>query len=217
MKEACIVLLMFYSGWASAQTTESVTSNQDPPIYNDVSGTPYVLKDWKDGIIRFSSGRTASQFKIKFDCLKNQLMLQFEGKSFATQSKVNDFVIYTKSAKEGDSLVFKKNFPVTDKANEETFYEVIVEGKASLLCLHLKNITEEQQIATKVIYRRIRDENVYYLLKEKKMIELPFDKVLILEKFTDNTEKLRQFITEQQLKFRDTDDFKKLVAYYNTL
>lgn len=217
MKEACIVLLMFYSGWASAQTTESVTSNQDPPIYNDVSGTPYVLKDWKDGIIRFSSGRTASQFKIKFDCLKNQLMLQFEGKSFATQSKVNDFVIYTKSAKEGDSLVFKKNFPVTDKANEETFYEVIVEGKASLLCLHLKNITEEQQIATKVIYRRIRDENVYYLLKEKKMIELPFDKVLILEKFTDNTEKLRQFITEQQLKFRDIDDFKKLVTYYNTL
>ncbi len=215
MKKLCGVVLVLCFGLASAQTTDPVNANQDTPAYNDVSGTPYLFADWNKGAIRFSSGRVATQFKLKFDCITNQLMLQFDGNSFANQSKVREFVIYPKSGK--DSLVFRRNFPTTEKGNEETFYEIIEEGKATLLLLHYKQITEEAQLVSKIIYRRIRDENAYYILKEKMMIELPADKTAIIEKLTDQSDKIRLFINEHQLKFRNKEDFKKLVVYYNLL
>jgi hypothetical protein len=217
MKGLCLLLLVCCWEGALPQTTERVTTNQDPPIYNDVSGSAFLKKDWSDGVIRFSSGRVATQFKLKFDCVNNQLNLQFNGSTFVTESKVKEFVMYTKNGNTRDSVVFRKGFPAVDKGNEETYFQVLVEGKAMLLCLHVKHIAEEQQIASKVVYRRITDQEAYYLLKDGKMTELPNDKLLIAEKFPANDELMRKYISENQLKFRNASDFTKLIVYYNTL
>ena len=218
MKGLYMLLLLGCWEGAFAQTTDRVTTSQDVPIYNDVSGSAFLIKDWSDGVIRFSSGRVSTQFKLKFDCIKNQLNLQFGGSTFATESKVKEFVIYTKNGNTRDSMVFRKGFPAADKgANEETYFQVLVEGKATLLCLHVKHIAEEQQIASKVIYRRITDQEVYYLLKDGKMTDLPNDKLLIVERFPEHAEPVRKYINEEQLKFRNAADYTKLIAYYNTL
>lgn len=217
MKVLTFVIMIFSFGWASAQTTENTGTNNDPPIYNDVSGSPYVVRDWSEGVIRFSSGRVTDQFKIKFDCITNRLMLLFKGSSFASESKVKEFVLYIKPGAGKDSMIFRKGFPLTKKANEETFYQILAEGKTSLLCLHIKQITEEQQIASKVIYRRIRDEQEYYLLKDGTMTLLPSDKSSIIEMLNDQSDKIQQFINVQQIKFRNAEDFRKLIVYYNSL
>jgi hypothetical protein len=217
MRTFICLLLLLVASTAFSQTTERDTKSQDPPIYNDVSGTPYFIRDWSDGIIRFASGRNASQFKIRFDCINNKVLLQFNGSSFSTESKVKEFVLYTKNGKDRDSAVFKKGFPATEKANEETFYQVLLEGKNQLLCLHIKIISEEPQIASKVIYRRIRDEVKYFMLKDKNMIELPADRQLLADSFPDKYEEIRKFIAEQQLKFREAADFVKLLRFYNSL
>ena len=75
---------------------------------NTVSGNPYLFKEWCDGVVRFSSGRTLNQFKLKFDCLKNALLLQFNGSAFAAESKVQEFVMYPKKK---DSLLCLKSGP----------------------------------------------------------------------------------------------------------
>lgn len=216
MKVLATVIMILGLGSASAQTTENTGTSSDPPIYNDVSGSPYIVRDWSEGVIRFSSGRVTDQFKIKFDCITNRLMLLFKGSSFASESKVKEFTLYIKSAGR-DSMVFRKGFPATKKANEETFYQVLAEGKTTLLCLHIKQITEEQQIASKVIYRRIRDEQEYYLLKNGTMTVLPSEKSLIIEMLNDQSEKIQQFISEQQIRFRNAEDYKKLIIYYNSI
>ncbi len=217
MKGLCLLLLLSCWEGGFAQTTDRVTTSQDAPIYNDVSGSSFLIKDWSEGVIRFSSGRVSTQFKLKFDCVKNQLNLQFGGSTFATESKVKEFVIYTKNGNTRDSMIFRKGFPAADKGNEETYFQVLVEGKAMLLCLHLKHIAEEQQLASKVVYRRITDQEIYYLLKDGKMTELPNDKFLIVEKFPEHAEHMRKYISEQQLKFRNAPDYVKLIVYYNTL
>ena len=212
--------MLLLLGWwvgALAQTTDRVTTSQDAPIYNDVAGSAFLLKDWSNGVIRFSSGRVSTQFKLKFDCVRNQLNLQFQGSTFATESNVREFVIYTKNGKTPDSMVFRKGFPAVEKGNEETYFQVLVEGKSMLLCLHVKNIAEEEQLASKVVYRRISDQEVFYLLKEGKMTNLPNDKILIVERFPEHAELIRKYISENQLKFRNAPDFAKLIVYYNSI
>ena len=216
MKSVITGLLIAISFLSNAQTTDN-TGSLGEPVYHDMGGSPYVLVDWADGVIRFSSGRVATQFKIKFDAVKNQLNLQFQGTNFVTESKVKDFVLYTNSGGNKDSMVFKKGFPPYESANEETYYQVLVQGKNDLLKLHLKIISEEPQIASKIVYRKVRDEPQYFLLSNKTLIQLPQDKSLVAGKFPDHQTEIQKYISDQQMKFRDNNDFIKLVAYYNSL
>jgi hypothetical protein len=213
-----VMTILFLSAYiiSNAQTTEN-TGSLGESVYHDVGGSPFVLVDWADGVVRFSSGRVANQFKIKFNAVKNQINLQFQGSSFVTESKVKEFVLYTSVGGNKDSLNFKKGYPPYESANEETFYQVLVQGKTDLVKLHLKIISEEPQIATKIVYRRVRDEPQYFLVVNKTMIKLPQDKLFVAEKFPDHQADIQKYISDQQMKFRDNTDFIKLIQYYNSL
>ena len=109
---------MKYIAWCLlllSQCALGQTSKEDD--LNTITGNPYLLKEWSDGVVRFTSGRTVNQFKLKFDCLKNMLLLQFNGSAFAAESKVQEFVMYPKNK---DSLLFRRGFPVTEKTSEST-------------------------------------------------------------------------------------------------
>lgn len=125
--------------------------------------------------------------------------------------------MYPKGLNTPDSMVFRKNFPATAIANEETFYQVLVDDSVSLLRLQVKNINEERQIASKVVYRRIKDEEKYYLLENGKMTEWPLDKSLIPGIFGNKQEQVLAYINSKGLKFRASADFVELVKYFNSL
>jgi hypothetical protein len=204
----CLLLLCQY---ALSQTTTDEN-------YSNVSGNPYLFKDWSDGIVRFTSGRTMNQFRLKFDCLKNMLLLQFEGSAFATESKVQEFVLYPKG-KNKDSLVFRKGFPPTEKTSEGTFYQVLFQDKVILLRLFFRNIIEEKQLVTvnSRANRRLEEGEQYYLYQKGEMILLPDNKNLLPEKFNDKKEEMAQFINAQQLKMHTPNDFVQVVKKYNEL
>lgn len=213
----CCLLGVLLAAGLRAQTTDPVPLREDEIIYSDVAGTAFLLKDWRPGIIRFSSGRIATQFKLRFDCIKNQLLLQFKGNSFSTESRVEEFVLFPHKENGADSMLFRKGFPQTSFANAETFYEVLVQGKQSLLCLHSKRVTHEGQFATKVVQRRIYDEVKYYLLKDNTLILLPEDRNEFGPQFDDAAKAIQEYIGQHGLKFRDKQDYIKLVQYYNSL
>lgn len=208
---------MLCSAAAHGQTTERVTGELDTPVYQDVSGTPFFISAWADGVIRFSSGRATNQFRIRFDCVQNKVMLQFNGSSFATESKIREFVIYPDGFSGKDSMLFRKGFPVNGNANEETFYQVLLAASNSLLCLPVKKITEERQIASKTVYRRMHDDYEYYLLKAGKLYKLSLLRQEIPPLFPDHQEEIRKYIEEHQLRFKDAHDLVTLVTYYNSL
>src|SRR6185503_13571551 len=107
MKYGLVLLLIFHQAYS--QTVDGFKTQPERPVNEEIAGNPYLLNGWNDGVIKFSSGRVVKQFKIKFDCLNNQLLLQFEGNTFAAESKVTEFVIYPKG-KKNDSMVFRKGY-----------------------------------------------------------------------------------------------------------
>ena len=208
----CLLLLC---QWTLGQTTNNPPGEED---YSNVSGNPYLFKDWSNGIVRFSGGSTMKQFKLKFDCLKNLLLLQFDGNAFAAESKVQEFVMYPKS-KSKDSLIFRKGFPAVDKANENTYYQVLFQDKVTLLRLFSRNIIEEKQLVrvNSSTSRRLEEVEQYYLLHNGEMVLLPDNRTALPEKFSDKKDQIAQFISSQQLKMHSPDDFLQVVKKYNEL
>jgi hypothetical protein len=183
---------------------------------NTITGNPYLFKEWNEGVVRFTSGRTMNQFKLKFDCLKNSLLLQFQGNAFATESKVQEFVMYPKKK---DSLLFRRGFPATDRTTDQTYFHVLVQGKASLLRLIARNIVEEKQLVSVNgrVDRRLEEIEQYYMLQNGKMTLLPAGTRDLPEVFADKKEAIAQFIATKQLKMHNPEDFVAVVTKYNEL
>ncbi|HEX6426947.1 MAG TPA: hypothetical protein VF008_04640 [Niastella sp.] len=183
---------------------------------NTITGNPFLFKEWCDGVVRFTSGRTVTQFKLKFDCLKNQLLLQFNGSAFAAESKVREFVMYPKNK---DSLLFRRGFPATDKTADHTYFQVLLQDKVSLLRLIARNIVEEKQLVSVNgrVNRRMEDAEYYYLFQNGTMTLLPANKSDLPSTFADKKESIAEFITTQQLKMHTPEDFVQVVKKYNEL
>lgn len=190
------------------------TSKEDE--LNTVTGNPFLFKEWNDGVVHFTSGRTMNQFKLKFDCLKNVLLLQFQGNAFAAESKVQEFVLYPKKK---DSLLFRRGFPATNRTNEQTYFHVLVQDKASLLRLIARNIIEEKQLVSVNgrVDRRMEEVELYYMLRNGEMILLPASARELPELFGDKKEPIARFVTSKQLKMQHPEDFVAVVKKYNEL
>lgn len=200
-------------------TLGQTINNQSGTANENVSGNPYLFKDWCNGTVRFTSGRVMNQFKLKFDVYKNQLLLQFNGSAFAAESKIEEFVMYPARSKSKDSLVFRKGFPPTDKTSEQTFYQVLYKDKVQLLRLFFRNIIEEKRlvVTSGSLDRHLEEGEYYYLLYNNSLILLPADRAELVAKFPDNQEQLTDFIAKQQLKMRNPEDFVSVVKKYNEL
>jgi hypothetical protein len=207
----CLLLLCHCTfGQTGNNPTESSTE--------DISGNPYLFKDWCNGTVRFSSGRVLNQFKLKFNVFKNQLLLQFNGSAFAAESKIEEFVIYPKS-KSNDSLVFRKGFPATEKTSEHTYYQVLFKDKVQLLRLYFRNVIEEHKLVVTNgrLNRHMEEGEHYYLLQNNSLTLLPANRSDLAEKFPDKKDQLAEFITSQQLKMRSPEEYVIVVKKYNEL
>src|SRR4030095_9893471 len=98
-----------------------------------------------------------------------------------------------------------------------TYYQVLIEGKSTLLRLFLKLIIEEKQIVGGQVARKTDDDEAFYLLQDKAMIALPREKNSVHERFPLYKDEIRQYILKEQLKMRNAVDFMKLVQYYNSI
>ena len=215
MKLLWLLLLTSYSAFAQTfpQTNETVKAKSSD--YLGVAGNQYFLKDWSDGVIRFTSGKVTDKFKLKFDAAQNRLLLQFNGSTFAAESKINEFVMYSKNKK--DSFVFRKGFPVTDRGNDETFYQVLEKGKVTLLRLNAKDIIEEKEILEAKVSRHYTDFEQFYVFRDGIMHKIDKETMPLPEILVDRRDELKNYISEQQLKMRSAEDLVKVVKKYNDL
>jgi hypothetical protein len=207
----CLLLL---SAGAIAQTKETRRPGSE---YDGVAGTPYLLKDWVNGTVYYKNGRVVTQFRLRFDCPHNYLQMEFKGQSFAPQTNsITSFVLYPKNSK--DSMVFRKGFPPIGTYNAETFYQVLLTGKASLLHVLSKTIVEEKDVLPSSTKRFFEDEDHFFLLTNNVITELiKGDREKLAAQFPTQQAALLKFMNEAEMKMKSADDFKKFVVKYNEL
>lgn len=207
----CLLLL---SAGVFAQTKETRRPGSE---YDGVAGTPYLLKDWVNGTVYYKNGRVVTQFKLRFDCPHNYLQMEFKGQSFAPQTtSITSFVLYPKNSK--DSMVFRKGFPPIDTYNAETFYQVLLPGKSSLLYILSKTIVEEKDVLPSSTKRFFEDEDHFFLFANGVITELiKGEREKLAAQFPAQQAALLAFMNEQELRMKSADDFKKFATKYNEL
>ncbi|WP_127132243.1 hypothetical protein [Pseudoflavitalea rhizosphaerae] len=206
--------LLLVSASCYSQTNQSGKPGSD---YDGVAGSPYLLKDWVNGTVYYRNGRVVTQFKLRFDCPRNFLQMEFKGQTFSPQiSSITSFVLYPKNSK--DSMIFRKGYPASGSYNAETFYQVLMPGKASLLYILSKTIVEDKDILPSSTKRFFEEEDEFFLFSNGAITKLiKNDREKLAAQFPAQKEALLQFMNDSAMKMKSAEDFMKFTTKYNEL
>ncbi len=182
-------------------------------LMTKVQGTPYLFEDWKT----FAIITTQDDNKYK---IRN---LNYDSKLDLFVAKISFDSIFTFNPNFLKSVVIN-NRPFKKYLNQKSslfnYYEVISEGeKVELLKRNIKVI--RQGIMNHLTMEKETDYYIlrikYYVNDHGKIKELPLKKKNVLQTFGDQSQKVKKFLSENNLSIKKENDLIKIFEYYNSL
>ena len=116
----------------------------------------------------------------------------------------------------------KTTYLVYGLEGKPQFFLVHQEGKNMLLAKQVVRYVEAREPnsgydrGTPADYRRRKDE-IFIAFEGKGLVEVPRKKKTFYKIFGDHEAKIKSYMKENRLGYKNVDDLKQVVAYYNTL
>ncbi len=187
--------------------------------YAGIAGSVYDQSDYQLAKITLKDGRVYNDVKARINLLEHEVNFiasngqeGYLGKGMATE------LVYTVPKEFGQDLkVFQCGFPPIDNQNRISFYQILYNGKTSLLKSVYKTIQERNNDMSGERYKEFATYENMYLLKDGVMVRIKKDKSSLLALLQDKSQAIQQYINGQKLNLKNEADLIALVKYYNTL
>jgi hypothetical protein len=115
------------------------------------------------------------------------------------------------------SKIFQCGFPPIDNQNRISFYQILFNGKTSILKSVYKSIQERNNDMSGERYKEFATYENMYLLKEGTMVRIKKDKSNLIALLQDKNQSIKKYIDDQKLNLKNEAHLIALVKYYNTL
>lgn len=206
-------LTIFTGAVCTAQTVQDINGK----VYRvtalaEVSGDPYFYPDFVKGSIRFKSGKPVESIQLKYDLLADALLYQdSKGVLMEVTDPVVEFTLANKLSGQ-PPVLFRNGFKPVGKYTNQSFYEVLWDGKIKLLKKTLKYITEDLEY-TGVKQKVINDKIAYYLIKGGETIPVNTNEKSISSVLGVSKTDLTAFIKENKLDLKKDSDLARLIEH----
>jgi hypothetical protein len=158
-----IILFSFVSAQVPINNLYTINSDHQNSVKTvtngeTISGTPFLIEEWKKGIILLENGDKYDSYSLKYD-VYNQTILALNGKeTIEIDQKVKEFILIITSEKQTRFI----NASVFN-LKQKKFYELVIDSdKCQLLKLNKKiaesnsekftNLTESKEFKTESEY-----------------------------------------------------------------
>lgn len=166
----------------------------------DVNGTPFLKDDWKLATVVTNTNRRYDTVRARLNIMTQEVhILDPQNTEFALAKGYIKEVIFP-GAGAGEHIGYQNGFPAVDEQDGYTFYEVMAQGKLSLLHCSRKTILTSKDVVSGETSREYRLYEDYYLYDGKVMQRI---------------KKERATFNGKEIKFKSIDNLKKAVDAYN--
>jgi hypothetical protein len=187
--------------------------------YEGIAGSVYDHTEYQLAKITLKDGRVYNDVKARINLLEHEVNFiasngqeGYLGKGMATE------LVYTLPVELGQNLkVFQCGFPPIDNQNRISFYEILFNGKTSLLKSIYKSIQERNNDMSGERYKEFATYENMYLLKDGTMIRIKKDKSFILTLLNDKEQAIKKYVDDQKLNLKNEAHVVSLIKYYNSL
>ena len=212
-----IIILIFFQGIITGQVVGRFTQKYNLLInpslktydYRDIEGTPYLNKDFVDGII-YLKDSTILKLPLRYNIYADVMEFQLNGVNYVigNHSYVDKITIDT-------SVFFYYSF--IDKGG---YFELIESGKCFLVQksrVIYKPAESPKPIENKVIPARFeRNSDIFYIVNNSNGFKIK-NMNSVLDALQDQKIKIESFIKQEKIKKTRKTDLVKIVKYYNRL
>jgi hypothetical protein len=187
--------------------------------YEGIAGSVYDQTDYQLAKITLKDGRVYNDVKTRINLLEQEVNFiasngqeGFLGKGMASEIAYIDSKVETQDVK-----VFQCGFPPIDNQNRISFYQILFNGKTSLLKSVYKSIQERNNDMSGERFKEFATYENMYLLKDGTMVRIKKDKSSIIALLQDQNQAIKKYIDEQKLNLKNEAHLIDLVKYYNSL
>jgi hypothetical protein len=183
----------------------------------DVAGSPFLVADWRYGTLVANSNRRYDSVRIRFNLYSQEVhFLNSSNQELALdKGYVREIVLPDGKTGAGGGMDFQNGFPAIDEQDINNFYEVLVQGKISLLLSIRKIIAQEKDEMSGEVRKEYKTYVDYYAYDGKTMQRIKKDKTFIENLLADKREKIETFVTDNKFKLRSIDEIQKVIEFYN--
>ena len=181
---------------------------------SDIQGSPYLDAKYNLGKITTKDGAVYKDIPLRYNAFTDDLEFQKGEDSYNTDPKT-----IVKRAEFG-GLVFSCLGYDADGKIQNGFFEVLIEGKATLLVKYTVKFLEKEAAKAYVEPKPARfttSQKEYFIAFGDAPAKLITNKKSLLELFGNQKDEMESFISKNKLSVKADDGLTKIVAHYNTL
>lgn len=175
----------------------------------------FLYQTWRTGTVSFRGMAYRVQAPLIFDVYSNKLYFLKDSVIMEFSQPVKEFTIAVAAKKDTLELLYRSAYPAIHKNTDETFYEVLVDGKFQLLRCKAKTIGLYKDKEVPEDERDYSKELLYAYLPDGKMILVKKDKEYMLKEMPDYAEAIQRICAAEKLKLKNETQLKELFVGLN--
>jgi len=230
-----LTLLLFVTCAAQAQRVIDITNNDANAAYSEQlsnfvggtifpldkyikvkEGTPYLYEDWCPGTLIVGTGTTYQNLQLKLDLLNHEVHYKDANDREMVLTVPLKAIILRPGGLDARTIIPGKAWADVDKKLADSWLQVLVNDKISLMLDIRKKITETQGYGSATTEQSINDSYIYFLQKGGQMNR--FTKwSQLLDLLADKQREVTKYVKENDLTGEAPLEYAQLVAYYNKL
>lgn len=180
-----------------------------------VDGTPYFSDEWMKGTVVLNGDNQFTGVYLKLDLFDNEVHYRDpKGNELVATTPVKRIILFDSSAQ----LVFNFISGPYINANSPVkgWYQLLVEGKASLFKQISKHMREDKPYGSATIERSVTTTFQYYALYNGNFIQVKKFKE-IPDVLNDKKDEITNYIRTNKLTGKTDDDYRAVFNHYNEL
>ncbi len=181
----------------------------------EIAGTPFFIENWCNTNLQLTNGDVFNVPKAKLDVMNNTLhYIDSRGAEMFVEAKELKRVEFTV-----DSVLYSFRVHAMVKGGKEVaaFYEVLAEGKITLLKQVKKQLEENKNSFTQEVKKEIVTKETGYVFFNETLTPVKFKESFWQAMMEDKWAAIQAFTGQNDLDFKSLGDVQKIVSYYNTV
>ena len=176
-------------------------------------GSPFFDPEFLPANIVLATGQRYENVLVKINLLSNEVIYKTpEGKELAVLPAIKQVELN----KNGNLLLFEYGFPVFEKQNHKTIYQVLTKGKVSLLKYFFIQVTEAKPYSSATMLRTIEQFPRLFLYDQSMSLKkAPKSNEDLMSLYKDDATKLKGILEKNNLKIKKESDFIQCIAKMN--
>lgn len=229
MKFLHLTLLIFCVNYLDAQTlnnfslkdigqsvlvvTDGTGKTVNMGLDMDNYGSPFFDTEFYPADITLMSGQRYENVQVKINLLSNEVIFRSDdGKELAILPAIQSVLL----KKSGSNFLFEFGYPVFEKQNGKTIYQVLSKGEINLLKYYFVQVTEAKPYSSATMLRTIEKfPKLFVYNKTIGLQKAPKSNEDVADIFKVENQRLIKIIESNKLKIKKEEDLVKCIEAFN--